>query len=93
MFDELAQADNIERPELFVGRRDVIPEHAQIAVVAGGKEECQAQRLRPKGLNARITVHQVLKGTMPFFVPLLLALTAISIFPGLSTFLPNLLFN
>jgi tripartite ATP-independent transporter DctM subunit len=42
---------------------------------------------------ARIPVHQVLKGTMPFFIPLLLALAAVSIFPGLSTFLPNLLFN
>jgi len=42
---------------------------------------------------ARIPVHQVLKGTIPFFIPLLLALAAVSMFPWLSTFLPGLLFN
>jgi tripartite ATP-independent transporter DctM subunit len=42
---------------------------------------------------AKIPVDRVLKGTLPFFVPLLLALAAVSAFPGLSTFLPNLFFR
>jgi tripartite ATP-independent transporter DctM subunit len=42
---------------------------------------------------AKIPVHQVLKGTMPFFIPLLLSLAVVTLFPALSTYLPSLFFK
>ncbi len=42
---------------------------------------------------AKIPVHQVLRGTMPFFIPLLASLMVVTLFPSLSTYLPSLFFK
>ncbi|WP_221930844.1 TRAP transporter large permease [Telmatospirillum sp. J64-1] len=40
-----------------------------------------------------VPVEKVLRGTLPFFLPLLLALLLVTVLPGLSLWLPNMLFN
>lgn len=40
---------------------------------------------------AKMPLHQVIRGVLPFLLPLFLSLLAVTLFPGLSTWLPNLL--
>ena len=42
---------------------------------------------------AGISPEEVLRGTLPFLVPLILSLVTISLLPGLSTFIPDLVFG
>ncbi|MFD2857298.1 hypothetical protein ACFSZS_24785 [Seohaeicola zhoushanensis] len=39
----------------------------------------------------KMPITRVIAGVMPFFIPLFLSLLAVSVLPGLSTWLPNLL--
>jgi tripartite ATP-independent transporter DctM subunit len=41
----------------------------------------------------KVPVERVVKATLPYYLPLLLALIAVTAFPALSTWLPNLIFN
>ncbi|TKT76165.1 TRAP transporter large permease [Aquamicrobium sp. LC103] len=40
---------------------------------------------------AKMPVHAVIRGVLPFFIPLLLSLLAVTLFPAISTWLPNYL--
>ena len=40
---------------------------------------------------AKMPVHSVVRGVLPFFIPLILSLAAITLVPALSTWLPNLM--
>lgn len=42
---------------------------------------------------AKMPFHEVVRGTAPFYIPLFLALAVVTLFPSLSTWLPNLLVN
>ena len=42
---------------------------------------------------SRLPVERVFRGTLPFFIPLLLSLLILTLFPAITTWLPNLLFN
>ena len=42
---------------------------------------------------AKMPLHRVVRGVLPFLLPLLLSLLAVTLFPAISTWLPNLLFK
>ncbi len=41
----------------------------------------------------KIPLHRVIRGTVPFLIPLLISLLAVTLFPPIATWLPNLLFK
>ncbi len=41
----------------------------------------------------KVPVEKVIKASMPYYIPLLLSLVVVTVFPQLSTWLPNLIFN
>ncbi|WP_102222641.1 TRAP transporter large permease [Acidimangrovimonas sediminis] len=42
---------------------------------------------------AKMPLHRVIRGVLPFLLPLLLSLLAVTLFPAIATWLPNLLFK
>ncbi|MFA6505904.1 MAG: TRAP transporter large permease [Treponemataceae bacterium] len=42
---------------------------------------------------SKVPVERVVKATIPYYIPLLVALALVTIFPPLATWLPNLIFN
>ena len=41
----------------------------------------------------KVPVEKVVKATIPYYIPLLLSLVMVTVFPQISTWLPNLIFN
>ena len=67
------------------------PGHAKMVLEAG--HVVQATTDQGRAAVAGIPVEQVLRATIPFLIPFVVSLVVITVFPGLSLWLPELVFG